>query len=132
VYYMYLVIFGMHGALSRYGISMLIGSGEFPLATLCVNLFGCFSLAFLMQYIAKVTSLSPKFISAIGTGFIGSFTTFSAFAFESSSLIQSGEYFYAGTYIFISLFGGLIGCILGYWLSDFLLVQRKRRNHFVE
>lgn len=125
MYYIYVVVFGMLGALSRYGISVWIDAGDFPVATLGVNLLGCFLLAFVTQYIARVTSLSFKFISAVGTGFIGSFTTFSTFALESSTLIQTGEYVYAGTYIFISLFGGLLMCILGYRLSVILLVSRK-------
>lgn len=132
MYYIYLFIFGMLGALARYGVSVLMGAGNFPLATLTVNLLGCFLLAFLTQYIAKVVSISSKFISVIGTGFIGSFTTFSAFALESSSLIQSGEYVLAGMYIVISLFGGLLVTLLGYRLSVIMLIRRKRRGHLAE
>src|SRR5699024_10685839 len=101
-YYIYVVLFGMMGAISRYGVSMLMIDGNFPLATLSVNLLGCFLLAFLTQYTANVTSLSPSLTSAFGTGFIGSFTTFSTFALNSVTLIESGAYALAGSYVFIS------------------------------
>lgn len=122
----------MMGALARYCISVLMDSEHFPVATLCVNLLGCFLLALFGNYIANVRSLSPTLISAFGAGFIGAFTTFSTFTLESVSLIQSEAYFYAGTYIFVSLFGGLIASILGYQLSVTLLVRRKRRKRFAE
>lgn len=129
MYYIYIVIFGMLGALSRYGLSVWMDMVDFPLATLAINLLGCFLLAFMTQYVARVTSLSYKFMSAVGTGLIGSFTTFSTFALESSTLIQMGDYIYAGTYIFSSLFGGLLMCIFGYRLSVILLIRRKGGRH---
>lgn len=127
VYYFYLVIFGMLGALSRYGLAALMNGGHFPIATLMTNLLGCFLLAFMIQYIARVSALPSKFTSAIGTGFLGSFTTFSTFALEASTFIQSSEYILAGTYIFASLFGGLLASALGYRVSVALLIRRKRR-----
>lgn len=128
MYYFYLVIFGMIGALLRYGLDALMNDGAFPAGTLIANLLGCFLLAFIIQYIARVSSLPPKIISAVGTGLIGSFTTFSTFALESSTFLQAGEFVYAGAYMFASLFGGLLACTLGYRLSVVLLI-RKRRSH---
>src|SRR5699024_8330512 len=124
------VIFGMLGALSRYGLSVWMDMVDFPLATLAINLLGCFLLAFMTQYVARVTSLSYKFMSAVGTGLIGSFTMFSTFAHVSSLFIQMEDYIYIGKYIFSSLLFGVLMCIFVYLLSVILLIRRKGGRHY--
>lgn len=126
MYYILLIIFGSLGAVSRYTFELLINTGHFPLATLMINLAGCFLLAFVTSFLSEVSFFSPRFTSAIGTGFIGSFTTFSTFALESAELIRIGDYLSAAGYIFASLFGGLIACALGFQASKILLSCRKR------
>lgn len=125
MYYIFLILFGVMGAMSRYGLGLLIDTAHYPLATLIINLLGCFLLAFVTRFLTQLPALSPQLTSAIGTGFIGSFTTFSTFALESTELLQGGDYLSAASYIFISLFGGLIACVLGFQLGSVLLDRRK-------
>lgn len=125
MYYMLLVVFGMMGALSRYTLSLLIDTADYPLATLITNLAGSFLLAFVTQFLTQLPRLSPQVVSAVGTGFVGSFTTFSTFALESAELLQEGEYFRAASYISASLFGGLIACLLGIQAAKLLLIRKK-------
>ncbi len=129
MYYTFLVFFGMAGAMSRYALDLLINAGHFPLATLMINLLGCFLLAFVTVFLAGFSKLPSKLISAIGTGFIGSFTTFSAFALESAELIQTGSYLSAAVYISGSLFGGLLFGILGYQAGGLLLTIKGGKKH---
>ncbi|GMG67166.1 fluoride efflux transporter FluC [Tetragenococcus halophilus] len=131
MYYVLLVIFGALGATSRYILSFIIDAGQFPGATLIINLLGCFLLAFVTRFLSQLPYLSAKLVSAIGTGFVGSFTTFSTFSLESAELFQNGEYGYAGGYILASLFGGLLACIIGYQVSHWLIIRRKGRGKIV-
>ena len=115
--YIWVGIAGMAGALSRYLLGMCIQnsgvSGGFPLATLLINLAGCFLLAFFYTWAAGRTSVHPHVRTAIGTGFIGSFTTFSTFSYETFHLIENGRMILAAAYILSSLLGGYGAAVLG-------------------
>ena len=52
------------------------------------------------------------------TGFFGGFTTFSAFAFDGVKLIREGLYNQFFLYISISVIGGLLLCIAGFFMSN--------------
>lgn len=108
---------GMIGAVSRYGISFFIPSvNGFPYATLLANLIGCFLLSFLLNQSAIKRKLSPELFAAIGTGMIGSFTTFSTFMVETVTLYNS-TFMLAISYVGISILGGLFFCFIGYRLA---------------
>src|SRR5690625_2791684 len=109
---------GMIGALARYSISITFtGINGFPYATLVVNLIGCFLLSYLLNYDKIKQRLSPKIRVALGTGVIGSFTTFSTFALETIEL-WSNNVLLALTYTLLSVCGGLAFCYIGYKLAN--------------
>ncbi|WP_234028544.1 fluoride efflux transporter CrcB [Lentibacillus sp. Marseille-P4043] len=112
--YLAVGIGGMFGAIGRYGISLLFPTnGGFPYATLIANLIGCYLLSFLLNQRTIKQKLSPELFTALGTGIIGAFTTFSTFAVETIELWQSNQ-FQSFIYIFVSIFGGLGYCYLGF------------------
>ncbi|MGY0693293.1 fluoride efflux transporter CrcB [Virgibacillus sp. FSP13] len=112
--YLAVGIGGMFGAVGRYGISLLIPTnGGFPYATLVANLIGCYLLSFLLNQRRIKQRLSPELFTALGTGMIGAFTTFSTFAVETIKLWQSNP-FQSFIYILVSIFGGLGYCYLGF------------------
>ncbi|KOS68554.1 membrane protein [Lysinibacillus contaminans] len=105
---------GFFGAMTRYGLSRVIPQESgFPLTTLCINSIGCFCLAWLFTKYTKRTPL----ILAIGTGFLGAFTTFSTFTVDSLLLFEQGKWFLAGSYIASSVGGGLFFSVLGVFFA---------------
>jgi fluoride exporter len=109
---------GFLGALSRYGIGEWIQTNNgFPLGTLLINLIGCFFLGWFLTYITIMKNLKPELTLLIGTGFIGSFTTFSTFSVETILLFQNGQTVYAALYILISTIFGILMAYFGVKLA---------------
>ncbi len=125
--YVLLALAGVIGAVCRYLIGMLIPSHGFPLATLVLNLTGCFLLAIVMRYLARLPRVSSNMVTVIGTGFVGSYTTFSTFSLESIQLIEHQMYITALLYIGASLIGGLLFTWLGFVCSERLLARKEAR-----
>lgn len=113
---------GMVGAILRYGLSLLIGHepGGFPVATFVSNLAGSFILGGLTSFLFNKRLLKPYLANGLGTGLIGSFTTFSTFSFETVTLMTQGHLTLAFTYVFLSVFGGLIFVFAGYRFGEWL------------
>lgn len=107
---------GAIGAIGRYGVSFIFTAKDFPFATLCTNLLGCFLLSLLLNHKQIKERLAPALFTSLTTGLIGSFTTFSTFAVETIEL-WSNNVLLAVLYIFMSIIGGLLFCYLGYQFS---------------
>ncbi|HDT9659341.1 TPA: fluoride efflux transporter CrcB [Listeria monocytogenes] len=127
MYFLYVGVFGALGGMCRYAMNLWLGGGDFPSATLAVNLIGCFLLAFLMQFMAEKSRISLVLLNGIGTGFIGAFTTFSAFSVDTIQLVQSGAWLFAVSYVLASFIGGLIMVKFGRMLSNKLLNRGEHR-----
>jgi len=97
-------LFGAAGALARYGISTVVGTRSFPVATLGINVAGAFLLGVLLASDATSTART-----AIGVGFLGAFTTFSTFAVEADSLDRPR----ALAYVALSVVLGIGAAALG-------------------
>ncbi|GGG09487.1 fluoride efflux transporter CrcB [Paenibacillus abyssi] len=111
---------GAMGAAARFGIGTWLMPGEtglFPWATFVCNCLGSFALGSWLGYCARRPSVPNSWKEAVGTGFIGAFTTFSAFSAETIELLRHD---YAGTamiYIIASFVGGILMAWLGLSLS---------------
>lgn len=108
---------GIIGATARYTVSSLFaGVDGFPYATLLVNLIGCFFLSWLLSSYSLLEKLGKDAVTALGTGVIGSFTTFSTFAVETIELGQT-KVSLAIFYVLVNIFGSLLLCYIGYKLA---------------
>lgn len=86
-------IFGAAGAVSRYWVDGRISDlthGQFPWGTFVINVVGAFALGLLVALTTERLLLSPNWRVALGIGFLGSFTTFSTYAYESVKLAEDG------------------------------------------
>lgn len=108
--YFFVGLGGMAGSLLRYLLSILavhFWGNEFPIGTLFINLTGSFFLGWMTTALVIPKKLHPYLLSALTTGVIGSYTTFSTFCYETVHLFETKEYLFGFLYMFISLIGGL-------------------------
>ena len=111
-----LMLGGALGTLCRYlvtlGTQSLLSSSTFPLDTIVVSMLGCYLLASLMG-LRLLGFVPPAWHLAIGTGFLGAFTTFSTFELESHALAQEGGWSRATLYVLANLVLGYVALLLG-------------------
>ncbi|WP_395320240.1 fluoride efflux transporter FluC [Fructilactobacillus frigidiflavus] len=116
-------LWGALGGLCRYSLTNLIDYHTFPIVTLLINLTGAFFLPLWTDYLCQKIYLSKKFNREFGTGFIGSFTTFSGMILDAFKLIQAHQYQFLLLYLGISMVGGVILAIIGDSLAHYLLAK---------
>lgn len=102
---------GAVGAILRAMIGLVIKT---PLATLAVNLIGTFLLCFLVAGMIQKLSSDKSIQDAVTTGFLGSFTTFSALSMETVLLFEEGHILMGVLYVGVSLVGGIMAGLLGF------------------
>lgn len=92
---------GALGALSRYwmagAVTRAVGPG-FPWGTLAVNVLGALIMGLIVELAARRWSLQPELRAFLTVGFLGGFTTFSAFSLETATMIERGDWLAAGAY----------------------------------
>jgi CrcB protein len=102
---------GALGALARYGVDGLVGrdqEGGFPWGTFTVNVSGSFLLGLLLA------ALAPGWLRSSATiGFLGAYTTFSTFTFQSYRLLDQGALGLA----LVNLLGSCAVGLLAVWLG---------------
>lgn len=107
---------GAGGSLARVYLSQImervLGS-VFPYGTLIVNLIGCLLVGLLFSY----PKLSSELRLLLISGFLGGFTTFSAYQLDTVGLLQSGMSGKTLLYQALSVFGGFSLVYLGLWLG---------------
>lgn len=111
-----LVVFGALGTLARYGLQGLVqyrAGSEFPAGTLVVNLLGCFLLGGIGEFALGHIWIPPDWRAGLTIGFLGAFTTFSTFSWETIHLLDDGDWMRALLYAGLSLLGGLLLLKLG-------------------
>lgn len=113
--YLWIGAAGAVGALLRTGIGELQPhENGFPIATFTVNIIGTFLLCYLVTDVVRKISAVKHIQDAIITGFLGSFTTFSALSMESILLFENGQLVTAVMYVGLSIIFGLAAGLLGF------------------
>lgn len=97
---------GALGALSRFGISLgmlALWPNAFALPTFIINLLGCLTIGILYGLWLNRPELSPVLQQGLMIGFLGAFTTFSAFSLDAWRLLENGQSLWALGYILLSV-----------------------------
>jgi fluoride exporter len=105
---------GALGAVLRYLLNaqiMALWGGAFPIGILAVNVLGCFAMGALMGGVAAQASAEMR--AFLTTGILGGFTTFSAFAHDTTILMESGRGIEAALYVAASVGLSIGAAIVG-------------------
>jgi len=119
VIYLAVAIGGALGALSRFGMGQwLADSGYAHLhpATFLVNVIGALLIGILFVGAERYTLSEPARLG-MSVGFLGVFTTFSAFSLQLLTDMQEGEVLRAASYAAATVFLCLISCLVGVELA---------------
>lgn len=112
--YFILCLAGSAGTLSRYWVGGLVQRlwGEsFPMGNFVVNLSGCLLFGLVYAIVESRSGLPGDMRLYALTGFMGAYTTFSSYMFESVALMQNGQWLASAVNIGAQTFLGL-GCIV--------------------
>ncbi|TRZ98570.1 MAG: fluoride efflux transporter CrcB [Deltaproteobacteria bacterium] len=113
---LYIAFFGALGCLARYFLSGwtydLIGHA-LPYGTLAVNVIGAFLIGLVMEFGLRSAAFSPELRIGLTIGFLGGFTTFSSFSYETFRLLEGSQFPLAALNVLVSVTACLAFTFLG-------------------
>ena len=121
--YLFVAVGGGAGSILRYWVGSTISGRmgtRFPYGTLVINLTACVIIGFTLTYFGKRADLSPALRFLVPIGFIGAYSTFSTYEWETLSTLRSGAFMLAGLYAVGSLILGLAATWCGTALADLM------------
>ena len=114
--YLFIAIGGALGSIARYVVGSTITNRmgtRFPYGTFVINMSGSFLIGLVITILADKTQSSGNWRYLIPIGFIGGYTTFSAFEYETFRLFQDGQILTAGLNVALSVIVGFVGVWAG-------------------
>jgi len=114
--FLWLALAGALGTLARYGLAGFVhrlDGASFPWGTLTVNMAGCFFTGLLWALFENRWPVSGETRTLLLVGFMGAFTTFSAYILETGELMYPGEWMYAAANILMQNGLGLAALFAG-------------------
>ncbi len=114
--YLIIGLGGFLGAVTRYAVSIWIGQRwgrTFPLGTFFINISGSFLIALIMSLTTERFMVNPQWRLFLAVGFLGAYTTFSTFEFETGALLRDGEWMIAALNVVLSVFAGFAALKIG-------------------
>jgi CrcB protein len=119
VNFAYVGLGGAVGACSRYSLSLLFAAQHFslPYATLMANVAGALIAGFLTTFFMGKAITGGGLHLLLMVGFLGGFTTFSAFSVETLRLAEAGNFLLAASNVGLNLFGSLVAVTAGAYLA---------------
>jgi CrcB protein len=107
---------GFLGAITRYSVALWVGQRwgrSFPLGTFLINISGSFLIGLLMSLLTERFMVNSQWRLLLVVGFLGAYTTFSTFEYETGALLKDGEWMIASLNVVLSVFVGFAALKLG-------------------
>lgn len=114
--YLIIGLGGFLGAVSRYIVALWIGQRwgrTFPLGTFVVNVSGSFLISLFMSLFTERFMVNPQLRLFLVIGFLGAYTTFSTFEYETGNLVKDGEWSIALANVILSVVAGFVALKFG-------------------
>lgn len=121
--YLLVLLGGATGSLTRYVVGTAIMNrvgGRFPLGTVFINITGSFLIGFIMTMLTERLSPHPNLRLVLVVGFLGGYTTFSSFEWESFGLMRDDARWLA----LLNLVGSVVLGYLAVWLGAAVAAKR--------
>ena len=121
--YLLIAVGGAAGSILRYWVGSTVSGRmgtRFPFGTLVINLTACVIIGFSLTYLGKRADLNPAWRFLVPIGFIGAYSTFSTYEWETLSTLRSGAFFLAALYAVGSLILGLAATWGGAALAELI------------
>lgn len=117
----YFLIFlgGGLGAVCRHAVGVAVtrlAGIAFPYGTMAVNILGSFAMGLLIAWLARRSGGDAPLRLLLATGFLGGFTTFSAFSLDVATLYERGALTAAAAYVIASVVVSIAALFSGLWL----------------
>ena len=119
--YLLIALGGALGSIARYWVGTTVATRaglKFPYGTLVVNLTACIAIGFTLSFLAERTDINPAWRFLIPIGFIGAYSTFSTYEWETLSLMRGGAFAIGALYAVGSLILGLAATWAGSALAQ--------------
>ena len=119
--YILIAIGGSLGSIGRYWVGSTIAGRlgtKFPYGTFVINVSACIIIGFALTFLGKRADLNPAWRFLVPVGFVGAYSTFSTYEWETLSTLRTGAFALAAFYAFISLFLGLTAVWCGSMLAE--------------
>ena len=120
----FLIAFGgALGSVARYWVGSTIAGRmgtKFPYGTFVINMTACVIIGFSLSVLAKRADLNPAWRFLVPVGFIGAFSTFSTYEWETLSTIRTGAFLLAALYAVSSLILGLAAVWFGSLIAEII------------
>lgn len=121
--YFLIALGGALGSMARYWVGSTVGNRmgtKFPYGTFVINITACAIIGFSLTLLAKRADLNPAWRFLIPVGFIGAYSTFSTYEWETLSTIRAGAFFLAALYAVSSLVLGLVAVWCGSVVAEII------------
>jgi CrcB protein len=119
--YSLIALGGALGSVARYWVGVTVANRmgtKFPYGTFVVNITACAIIGFSLTFLARRVDLNPAWRFLVPVGFIGAYSTFSTYEWETLSAMRTGAFFLAALYAIGSLVVGLAAVWGGSFVAE--------------